>query len=131
MGDFVRDPVARVQAGFDAYARNDYDAVIATMHPDVEVLPSGDQPAIWGRKAVRQWLEPDAFVRQDVELLEARPVGEKLLSRHRARAYGATSGIEIEFELWSVWTYDDAGLVTRWEMYSPDERDEAFASAGV
>ena len=131
MADLAADRATPLRAGFDAYARGDFDTVVATFHPDIEIQPLGGQPPIWGRKAVRHWLEPDAFTRQEAELLEVRAAGNKALTRHRARAFGATSRIEIEFEVWSVWTYDDAGLVTRWEMYSPNEREKAFATAGV
>src|SRR4051812_26988850 len=130
MADLPGDRAVGLRAGFAAYARGDFDAVAETFHPDIEIQPIGGQLPIRSREAVRQWLEPDAFTRQEPELLEVRVEGTKALTRHRTRAYGANSGIAIDFEMWTVWTFDDTGLVTRWEMYSPDARDDAFAAAG-
>jgi ketosteroid isomerase-like protein len=121
---------ARLHGGFAAHARGDYDAVAATFHNDAEVLPLGRIP-IWGRKAIREWLEPQAFEEQRFELLEVHVEGLHAVTRQHTRARGAQSGIEFETEIWSAWTYDDDGLVLRLEIYPADARAEAFAAAGI
>jgi hypothetical protein len=46
-------------------------------------------------------------------------------------ARGASSGIELELVSWSVWTFDDDGLMTRIEIYLDREADRAREAAGL
>jgi ketosteroid isomerase-like protein len=131
MAQSTADTAAGLREGFAAYARGDYDAVVETFHADIEIVPLGGQAPIWGRKAVREWLEPQAFAHQILDLLEVRVEGNAAVTRHHTRARGAKSGIEVEFEMWGAWTFDDAGLVVRWEMFALEDRDKAFAAAGI
>jgi hypothetical protein len=104
---------------------------VATYHPDIELVPLGGQPPISGRNAVREWMEPAAFAEQILELLEVHVEGRHAVTLHHTRARGTKSGIEIDFDIWSVWTYDDDGLLVRWEMFPGDAREAALAAAGI
>ena len=42
---------------------------------------------------------------------------------------GAASGIELDVVTWSVWSFDEDGLITRIEIYL--EREEGRARAAV
>ncbi len=76
--------VARVRRGYEAYSRGDFDSLMEMIHPEVELLPAGDQPPIRGAADYRAWLEPDAFESQVIELLEIRLNGSKvLIARNR------------------------------------------------
>lgn len=121
-----------IRAVYDAYNRGDFDAAVpTTAHPDLEVVPSGDQPPIKGAAQVRAWMKPDAFESQVIEPLDLRAAGSKVLVRARTRIRGAGSGIEAEFLFWAVWTFNEAGLTTRVEIYLDHQEAEALEAAGL
>jgi ketosteroid isomerase-like protein len=112
-----------------AYNRGDYAAATERLHPDIELVPPGDQPPYRGIDQVREWMEPDAFSRQDTEAREVTVIDHGLLVHQHTAAKGAGSGIELEFDSWSLWSFDDAGLITR-VVYFLD-RNQALAAAGL
>jgi ketosteroid isomerase-like protein len=122
--------IESLQRGFDAYSRGDFDAV-ADFHPEAEIVPAGRQPVIRGVEAIRAWMEPDAFESQVVEPLEFRVAGNKVLVRHRSKIHGAGSGIEADFVNWTVWTFNEERLMTRLEIYLPNQEAEALEAAGL
>jgi ketosteroid isomerase-like protein len=123
--------VASLRRGYDAYSRGDFDEAVRAFHPDIELVPAGNQPPIRGVQSVRAWMEPDAFERQSLEPVDLTPAGDKVLVRVRARALGATSGIELHFDAWTVWTFDAEGLATRAEIYLDHQEAEAARAAGL
>src|SRR4051812_31218857 len=82
-----------IRAVYDAYNRRDFDALPKPLHPDIEVIPSGDQAPIIGAARVRAWMEPDAFESQVIEPLDLRASADKVLVRARTKIRGAGSGI--------------------------------------
>jgi hypothetical protein len=76
-------------------------------------------------------MEPDAFEELRLTPLEFRLNGRRVLVRQRMQARGAASGIQLDMEAWSVWTFDDAGRATRIQGYLERERTEAMAAAGL
>ena len=76
-------------------------------------------------------MEPDAFESQVIEPLDLRVVGEKVLVRARSKIRGAGSGIEAEFLFWAVWTFDEAGVTARVEIYLDHQKAEALEAAGL
>jgi ketosteroid isomerase-like protein len=126
-----QEKIERVRATYDAYNRGDFDAAMETVHPDIEFVPPGGQQAIRGAARVRAWMEPDAFESQVVEPLDFRVAGNKVLVHARTKIRGAGSGIEADFLFWAVWTYDDAGLQTRVEIYLDREEAEALEAVGL
>jgi ketosteroid isomerase-like protein len=123
--------IARLRRSYEAYSRGDFDAAIEIAHPEVELVPPGGQAPLRGAEAVRAWMEPDAFASQDIEPLDFRIAGNKVLVRQHSRIRGAASGIEMEVELWVVWTLNDDGLVTRVENYLDHQKAEALEAAGL
>jgi ketosteroid isomerase-like protein len=123
--------IARVREVMDAYSRQDFDAVVALNHPDVVIVRAGGLPRIHGVKALREWMEPDAFDSQAIEPLDFRVNGNRVVARQRNRIRGAGSGIDTDFYSWSVWTLDDAGAVTRVELFQEHEEDRAMDAAGL
>lgn len=116
----------------EALSREDFEAALALVHPDVELVPPGGHASYSGVESVRRWMEPDAFeanVVTPVEIVVA--ADRKILARQHLRARGAGSGIELEGHSWSVWTFDDAGLITRIEIYLDREEDQAREAAGL
>jgi ketosteroid isomerase-like protein len=114
-----------------AYSRGEFDEAAAVLHPDIELVPAGGQPAIRGVRDVRAWMEPDAFAEQVLEPVDVWVAGHKALVRVEARARGATSGMELEFEAWTVWTFDAFGVLTRAEIYMEHEQADAQLAAGL
>ena len=115
----------------EAFNRGDFDAAVESAHPEIEFIPPGGQAPLRGAVALRAWMEPDAFEEQRVEPLDFRVEGNKVLVRQRKQARGAGSGIELDIENWTVWTFDDDLLVTRVESYLPHQESEALEAAGL
>ena len=110
----------------------DFDRALALVHPDVVLVPPGDQPPYRGAASVRRWMEPDAFQEQVVKTFEPVVVTDRtILGRQLVMARGATSGIELDTLTWSVWTFDEDGLITRIELYLDHEQDRAREAAGL
>ena len=120
-----------VRLAFAAMSRGDYDDTIALLRPDVEYFPPGGQSPLHGADRLRQWMEPDAFDEQTIEALSFEESQGKLLVQQRLKARGAASGIELELVSWSVWSFDEAGLVARIEIYLPTEGARAREAAGL
>jgi ketosteroid isomerase-like protein len=127
----AQENVETIRAVYAAYNRGDFDALPKPLHPDIEVVPAGDQTPIKGAAQVRAWMEPDAFESQMIEPLDLRAVGNKVLVRARTKIRGAGSGIEAEFLFWSVWTFDELGFATRVEIYLEHQEADALEAAGL
>jgi len=80
---------------------------------------------------VRSWFEPDAFAEQHSELLDFNVSGDRILARVRTRMQGASSGIELDGGGWVVFTFDQAGLVRRMEIFLEYDETEARKAAGL
>ena len=131
MSDRGEESIRSLRRAYEAFSRGDFDAAIEIAHPEVEFIPPGGQSPIRGAKAFRAWMEPDALEGQRIEPLEFRTNGNKVLVRQNIWARGVTSGIELDFEAWVVWTLDDDGLVTRLESFLIHEEGEALEAAGL
>ena len=127
-----QEKVETVHRWFEALSDEDFDAALALVHPEIEFVPPGGQAPYRGAESLRRWMEPDAFRRQVVEPLESVVVADRtVLTRQHITAKGAGSGIELDLISWSVWTFDEDGLVTRVEVYLDHEQDKARVAAGL
>ena len=126
-----QEVIAIVSRVCEAFNRGDFDTAIELAHPDIEFVSPGEQTILQGSEAVREWMEPDAFEEQRIEPREFRVNSSKTLVQQRAWARGAGSGIEMDLEMWTVWTLDDDGLVTRVESFLPHQEAEALRAAGL
>jgi ketosteroid isomerase-like protein len=115
-----------LRRAFEAFNRGDFDSAMEVAHPEIEFVPVGGQASLSGAEAIRAWMEPDAFEEQRIEPLDFRVEGKKVLVRQHTQARGAGSGINLEVELWTVFTFDDDLLVTRVESYLPHQESEAL-----
>jgi hypothetical protein len=115
----------------EAFNRGDFDAAVEIAHPEIEFVPVGGQASLRGAEALRAWMEPDAFEEQRVEPLDFKVAGKKVLVRQHAQARGAGSGINLDLEMWTVWTFDDDLLVTRMESFLPHQESEALEAGGL
>ena len=131
MADRDEEIVASLRRIYEAFNRGDFDAAIAVAHPEIEFVPPGGQSSLRDAEAVRAWMEPDAFEEQQIEPVEFSIQGNKVLVRQHTRARGAGSGIELDIEIWAVWTLNDEGLATRVESFLPHQEAEALEAAGL
>ena|SRR5829696_3066113 len=121
-----------VREWFDAFNREDFDAAIQRVHPDVEFIRPGGLPPLYGAEAMRAWMEPDAFESQVVELRDITVNGDRVLVRQRTRVRGAGSGIEVELESWLVLTLDmEREVARRLEAFQLDDEAAARRAAGL
>jgi hypothetical protein len=66
-----------------------------------------------------------SFEAQVIEIEEFEVAGDRVLVRQHATARGAGSGIEMEIESWTLWTFDQDGRAIRAEFFLPHQEDEA------
>jgi hypothetical protein len=133
MGEHEAETIAMLQVAYEASSRGDFDAAMDAVeaHPDIEYLPPGGQPAVRGIAHFRSWMEPDAFESQVIEPREFGIAGNKILVWQYSKTRGAGSGIELELDMWAVWTLDDAGLLIRVEVLLAHDEAEARRAAGL
>jgi ketosteroid isomerase-like protein len=131
MSDRDQEMISSLRRAYEAFNRGDFDTAVELAHPEIEYFPLAGQASLRGADALRAWMEPDAFEEQQIQPLEFRVHGNKVLVRHHVRARGAGSGIEIDLEAWVLWTLDDDGLATRLETFLPHQDAEAFKAAGL
>jgi ketosteroid isomerase-like protein len=120
--------IERLRLAYEAFNRGDFDAAIEFAHPDIVFVRPGAQAELKGAEAMRTWMEPDAFESQVIEPLEFRVSGNKVLVRHHATARGAVSGIDLEIEATTLWTFDEEGRLTRAEAFLPHQEAEALSA---
>ena len=131
MPDRDQEIVDSLRRAYEAFSRADFDAAIEIAHPEVEFALPGRQSPLRGADALRAWMEPDAIEEQRIEPREFRINGNKVLVRQHTWGRGAGSGIEVEVDMWVVWTLNDDGLVTRVEAFLLHEEIEALEAAGL
>ncbi len=129
--DRDQEITATLQRLAEAFNRGDFEAAMETAHPEIEFVRSWEKRTLRGPAAVREWMEPDAFEDQRIELREFTLAGDKVLVYQNLQARGAGSGIEIDVGSWAIWTLDAAGLATRLEIYLHHEEAEAREAAGL
>ena len=121
--------------GYAAVGRGDMDAVVAGMHPEIEVETSGvflDEGAVYrGREGVRAFFEmiAAAFDELAYELIEMVELDDsRVFVRLRVRGRGKGSGIEVDREGAHIWTVRDVQAV---HMVAYADVEEARAAAGL
>jgi ketosteroid isomerase-like protein len=119
------DLIEQLRRSYDRFNAGDFDAAIEMAHPDVVFARPGGQSEVRGVDALRAWMEPDAFESQVIQPEEFEVAGSRVLVRQHATARGAVSGIEVEIESWTLWTFDDDGKVIRMEFFLHHQEDEA------
>jgi ketosteroid isomerase-like protein len=125
-----RENVETIRRTYEAFSRGDFETASKGSHPEVVLVPPGGQTPLKGAE-VRAWMEPDAIAEQRSEPREFRVNGDRILVRQHTWSRGAGSGIELEADFWTVWTFDGDGQVTRIEVFLVDQEKEALEAAGL
>jgi ketosteroid isomerase-like protein len=127
-----QENVERMRQALAVFERGDKDAWTALVHPDIEVVPIGDWPEghIQGREKVWDFFvafnepwEPGTW-----ELDEVGDGGDRVAARMRRELRGKSSGVEVEYDYWVVFTFRD-GMFARAEWF--EDRQEALEAAGL
>jgi ketosteroid isomerase-like protein len=126
-----RENIDAFETGNDAFRRGDWDALAATLDPDILVRadPRWPEQRIYGREAVvafwrglwESW-GPDAHVE------EVGDLGDRLLVRWRFIVRGQHSGVEGEQRISAIQTYRE-GRVILVEYFL--QHEQALEAAGL
>lgn len=131
MSERERETITKLRRAYEAFSSGDFDTAMEIAHPEVEFCPPGGQSPMKGAEAFRAWMEPDAISEQHIEPREFRVNGDKVLVRQHTRGRGAGSGIDVEVDMWAVWTVDEDDLVTRVEAFLFHQEMDALEAAGL
>jgi len=97
--------VERVRTGFDAFNRGDFEAVVAVLDAEVEIVASRElmnAGTFRGHGGYRDWLAQwlEAWERFEPQIERIEPVGERhVVAGVRQSARGRESGIPVEMEV--------------------------------
>ena len=117
----------------EAFGRDDTDAQLAILHPDVELTEWPDSPSpqtfrghAGALQARESWAEAWEWLRNEVEeMIEA---GDKVITCGRTVAKGKGSTIEVGVDAFNVYTVQ-GGKITRMEFFT--EKEQALSAAGL
>ena len=111
----------RLKATYEAFNREDFDAAAGIAHPEIEFIRNAGLAPVRGAHAFRVWMEPETLEERAAEPLDFRIHEDKILVHALDKGRGVGSGIYLEAEGWTVWTFDDEGRVTRVEAFNDEE----------
>ncbi len=126
-----RENVEIVRAGFSAFARNDVDELFAAMSDDLVIHRLQPDGATFHGKegflqVVADWVEDfDEWTLTPQEFLDA---GDSVVVRTHQTARGKTSGVEVESQIWFVYTLRE-GKITRLSFHFREA--DALEAAGI
>lgn len=130
-----RENVESVRRVYEAWNRDDMEALLREVDPNVELLPrlgaAGVRATLYrgheGVLAYRRDVE-EALGAIQVEVLSIEGFGDHVLAHIRAHGQGSASGVQVEAEGCHLWTMA-AGSAIRFATY--ERRDEALDAAGL
>jgi ketosteroid isomerase-like protein len=129
-----QENVETVREALDAYYRRDKAGWAKFMDPDLETSPVPEfpepDPVIGPDAAWDFYLRfADAMAESEpYETTELIDAGERVFTCSSGSLHGRGSGVEIEFKLWGVHTFDQGRWIrTQWF----GERSEALEAAGL
>ena len=115
------------QSAYDALIRNDIDAFLELIDPEVEwhSLILEMEGTFHGHEGVRRWWESlrSAFPEWAPSFAEVEDRGDWVIARASATGSGAASGVELEGDFWQVAEVRE-GLIVRY--FAVRGRDEAM-----
>lgn len=127
-----QENVEVVRRAFDAYARDDLEALLEELDQGVEWKQFEEPAPVYGRNnvrgAIRRWNETwDQLQVQAEEYIDA---GEFVVVLLRFRGLGRASGAPVEQATYHVFTVRN-GRIARMVEYGPGKRSEALEAVGL
>jgi ketosteroid isomerase-like protein len=102
----------RIEAGYEAYNRGDFDAAAEHLHPEIEFSRVSDvESSLVGRDAVRENMEPEVWETQQVEVHGSEVIGDYVVVDTTFHAVGSGSGIELHQRGYHLWRAKDGRAV--------------------
>lgn len=132
----AQDNVERFRRAAAAYNRRDLDAFLEAFDPAAETHPLtlaafGRETTVYrGHDGIRQFVREveEVLPGIQVEVLEARDLGERVVAGGRLRARGRESGAEIESPVGWLIEFEDGRIIRMSDYLS---FAEALAAAGL
>jgi hypothetical protein len=125
--------VELLRAVLDAFGRRDVDAFLPLVDPEVDfVALTGlvEGGGYHGHDGVKRWRDDvvSVFPDLDVEIEDARPIGDLVLAALRVHGHGADSRVPFERKVWllSEWRHDK---VVWWRVFQSEA--EALEAGGL
>ncbi len=124
--------VELVRSAYEALERDDIEAFLGLVHPDVEwhSLILEIEGAFHGHDGVRQWWRAirNTFPDWRPSLIEVREFGDSVVMHARGTGSGAASGVGVDDDFWQMVQICD-GLVVRYRAVRTEQ--EALEAAGL
>ena len=129
MAEDMESAVEKLRAAFDAFNRGDLESAGEWVDQDVEIgrTPFIDPPAR-GKEALLEFMRPNMFERQEIELVATEVHGNMILADLILHAVGKGSGVEVSQANFQLFTIRD-GVFVKWEVFF--DRNEAEAAVAV
>ena len=132
-----QENVDRFLESMEAFNRHDLDAFLAFMDPEVEfvvrLMEMEGRPYLRGHDGIREWWRGMFAVFPDfeIEVLDARDLGDSVIAAIRMRGHGGDSGVPFNEAVVLASKARD-GKATWWETFrSEAEALEALEAAGL
>ena len=132
-----QENVDRFLESMEAFNRRDLDAFLAFMDPEVEfvvrLMEMEGRPYLRGHDGIREWWRGMFAVFPDfeIEVREARDLGDSVIAALRMRGHGGDSGVPFNEAVVLASKARD-GKATWWETFrSEAEAIEALEAAGL
>ena len=122
-----------VRRAISASNRRDIDGFLKQFDPAVEwraltqVMFGGEAAVYRGHEGIRKFMREvdDAFAEAQVEYLDARDLGQRIVVIGHLRAHGKASGAETESPLAWVIEFKHGKVTRMWDYLDPAEALEA------
>jgi len=128
-----RKNVELVRRAYEAFNRGDLDGAVADIAPDCEYVATGAIPGVEGVyrgpegfKRFLGWLLNE-FDDARAEIHEVIEAGDQVLVSLTNRGRGKQSGVEVDWQVWQLWTVRD-GTTRRGQGFT--SREEALEAVG-
>jgi ketosteroid isomerase-like protein len=128
-----QENVETFKRAVDAYNRRDIDGFLEAFDPAVETHPLnlatfGQEAAVYrGHEGLRQFIRDvdETLIDVQVELVDMRDLGERLVSTGRLRGRGRASGAETASPVGWIVEFKDGRVIRMRDYLDPKEALEA------
>ena len=132
----AREDAETCKRAVEAYNHGDVEGFVDQFDPAVEWHPlnqlmfGGEAEVYRGHEGVRRFMNEvaEAFAGVQIEVLDIRDLGERIVMTGQLRALGRASGARTESPIGWLLEFSNAGIVRMRDFLDPDQ---ALRAAGV